>query len=112
MTERGFAQLLSHDTLNESSNGYLVDDTCVFGVEVFVIKGTCRGEILTMVNQPQPNYFTWRIDKYTTSKDKFYSSEQFTVEGRKWYARLAFCSSITLSITALLNSVSLQHFSL
>lgn len=72
MTERGFAQLLSHDTLNDSSNGYLVDDTCVFGVEVFVIKGTCRGEILSMVNQPQPNYFTWRFDKYTTSKDNVF----------------------------------------
>ncbi|KAE8056851.1 hypothetical protein FH972_013587 [Carpinus fangiana] len=37
-TEWGFAQLLSHDSLNDSSNGYLFDDTCVFGVEVFVIK--------------------------------------------------------------------------
>ncbi|XP_062165031.1 uncharacterized protein LOC133871622 [Alnus glutinosa] len=84
MTERGFAQLLSHDTLNDSSNGYLVDDTCIFGVEVFVIKGTCRGEILSMVNQPQPNYFTWRIDNYTTLKDEVYFSDQFTVEGRGW----------------------------
>lgn len=84
-TEWRFAQLLSHDTLNESSNGYLVDDTCLFGVEVFVIKGTCRGESLLMVNQPQPNYFTWRIDKYTTLKDPVYFSDQFTVEGRRWY---------------------------
>jgi hypothetical protein len=84
MTECGFARLLSHDTLNDSSNGYLVDDTCVFGVEVFVIKGTCRGEILSMVNQPQPNYFTWRIDNYTTMKNGLNRSEQFTVEGLGW----------------------------
>jgi hypothetical protein len=102
MTEWGFAQLLSHDTLNESSNGYLVDDTCVFGVEVFVIKGTCRGETLSMVNQPQPNYFTWRIDDYSALKDEVYLSEQFIVERRRWYAGLAFCSSISLSLTALL----------
>jgi hypothetical protein len=102
MTERGFAQLLSHDTLKDSSNGYLVDDTCVFGVEVFVIKGTCRGETLSMVSQPQTNYFTWRFDKYTTSKDNIISSEQFTVEGRKWYGWLVFCCSISLSITPLL----------
>jgi hypothetical protein len=84
-TEWGFAQLISHDTLNDSSNGYLLDDNCVFGVEVFVIKGPGRGETLSMINQPQPNYFTWRIDNYTTFKDKFYYSEQFTVEGRRWY---------------------------
>jgi hypothetical protein len=85
-TEWGFARLISHDTLDNSSNGYLVDDTFVFGVEVSVIKDACRGETLSMVNQPQTNYFTWRIDKYTTSlKDKFNFSEQFTVEGRRWY---------------------------
>ncbi|XP_062165035.1 MATH domain and coiled-coil domain-containing protein At3g58250-like [Alnus glutinosa] len=89
MTEWGFAQLLSHDILNESSNGYLVDDTCVFGVEVFVIKGTCRGENLSMVNQPQPNYFTWRIDDYSALKDEVYLSEQFIVEGRRWLQPLS-----------------------
>ena len=85
-TEWGIDQLLSHDTLNDSSNnGYLIDDTCVFGVEVFVIKCPFKGECLSMVNKPQSNYFTWRIDKFMASKDKVYYSEQFTVEGRKWY---------------------------
>jgi hypothetical protein len=85
-TEWGIDQLLSHDTLNDSSNnGYLVDDTCVFGVEVFVIKGPFKGECLSMINEPQSNYFSWRIDKFMASKDKVYYSEQFTVEGRKWY---------------------------
>jgi hypothetical protein len=115
MTEWGFARLLSHDTLNESSNGYLVDDTCVFGVEVFVIKGTCRGESLSMVNQPQPNYFTWRIDNYMALKDEVYFSEQFTVEGRRWYARLAFAllyqSHLQLNLLVLLYiGYNLYHF--
>jgi hypothetical protein len=85
-TEWGFAQLLSHDSLNDSSSGYLLDDTSVFGVEVFVIKGTSRsGESLSMINEPQHNYFTWKIDNYTTLEDEVYFSEQFTVKGRKWY---------------------------
>ncbi|XP_059460274.1 ubiquitin C-terminal hydrolase 12-like [Corylus avellana] len=87
-TEWGIAQLLSHDTLNDSSNGYLLDDTCAFGVEVFVIEGTGRGESLSMINQPQHNYFTWRIDNFTDLKDEFYISEHFTVEGRRWKLRL------------------------
>ena len=57
-TEWGFARLLSHDILNDSSNGYLLDDTCVFGVEVLFIKSTCKGESLSMINEPQRNYFT------------------------------------------------------
>jgi hypothetical protein len=84
-TEWGFAQLLSHDTLNDPSNGYLLDDTCVFGVEVFVIKATGKGETLSMINQPQHNYFTWRIDNYSNLKGEAYFSEHFTVEGRRWY---------------------------
>jgi hypothetical protein len=84
-TEWGFAHLLSHDTLNDSSNGYLVDDSCAFGEEVFI---TCKGECLSMISQPQSNYFTWKIDNFNNFKclkQKFYFSEQFTVEGRKWY---------------------------
>ncbi|XP_062164157.1 BTB/POZ and MATH domain-containing protein 5-like isoform X1 [Alnus glutinosa] len=87
-TEWGFAQLLSHDTLNDPSNGYLLDDTCVFGVEVFVIKATGKGETLSMINQPQHNYFTWRIDNYSNLKGEAYFSEHFTVEGRRWELKL------------------------
>ncbi|KAE8056853.1 hypothetical protein FH972_013589 [Carpinus fangiana] len=87
-TEWGFNQLLSHDTLNDSSNGYLVDDICAFGVEVFVIKCTGKGESLSMINEPRSNYFTWRIYKFTDLKAEFYFSEQFTIEGRRWKLRL------------------------
>jgi len=87
-TEWGIAQLLSHDTLHDSSNGYLVDDTCVFGVEVFVSKGPCKGECLSMINEPQRNYFTWKIDNFTALKDKEYASEQFIVEGQRWKLKL------------------------
>ncbi|XP_059461405.1 uncharacterized protein LOC132190430 [Corylus avellana] len=87
-TKWGIDQLLSHDTLNDSSNGYLVDDTCVFGVEVSVSKGPCKGECLSMINEPQRNYFTWKIDNFTALKDKDYASEQFTVEGQRWKLKL------------------------
>ena len=84
-TEWGFAQLLSHEILNDPSNGYLVEDTCAFGVEVSVIKGTCKGECLSMVSQPQRDYFTWKIDKFIDLKDEVYYSKQFIVAERLWY---------------------------
>ncbi|XP_042987384.1 uncharacterized protein LOC122315280 [Carya illinoinensis] len=57
----------------------------VFGVEVFVIKGTFMGECFSMINEPQINYFTWRIWKYSALKDeeKHYS-DQFVVGVHKW----------------------------
>ena len=84
-TEWGIAQLLSHKIFNDSLNSYLVNDTCVFGVEVFIIKGTSKGESLWMISEPQNNYFTWKIDNYTALNDKVYFSEQFIVKGQKWY---------------------------
>jgi hypothetical protein len=84
-TKWGFAKLLSHETLNNSSYGLLVDDTCVFGVGVSVIKATGKGETLSMVNEPELNYFTWRIDNFTGMKDEVYHSKRFTLKGRRWY---------------------------
>ncbi|XP_059462007.1 MATH domain and coiled-coil domain-containing protein At1g31390-like [Corylus avellana] len=83
-TEWEFDQLLSYDTLNDLSNSYLVDDSCAFRVEVFIIKCTGKGECSSMIKEPQSNYFTWRIDNYTDMKDQIYYSEHFTVEGRRW----------------------------
>uniref|UniRef100_A0A9I9EHU5 MATH domain-containing protein n=1 Tax=Cucumis melo TaxID=3656 RepID=A0A9I9EHU5_CUCME len=37
-TEWGFEKLVSLDTFNDASNGLLVDDCCVFGVDIFVMK--------------------------------------------------------------------------
>ncbi|XP_022146379.1 ubiquitin carboxyl-terminal hydrolase 12-like [Momordica charantia] len=37
-TEWGFEKLISLDTFNDSSNGFLVDDCCAFGVDVVVMK--------------------------------------------------------------------------
>jgi hypothetical protein len=83
-TEWGFSQLLSHETFNDPSNGYLVEDTCAFVVEVSIIKGTARGETLSLISEPQLDYFTWKIDNYMALKEKVYFSEQFIVEDRKW----------------------------
>ncbi|XP_029127063.1 ubiquitin carboxyl-terminal hydrolase 13 isoform X2 [Cajanus cajan] len=43
-TEWGIAKFVDIDTFNDPSNGYLMDDTCVFGVEVFVVKTMDKDE--------------------------------------------------------------------
>jgi len=39
-TEEGFDQLLSLETSNDASIGYLVNDCRAFGAEIFVLKPT------------------------------------------------------------------------
>ncbi|PPD81725.1 hypothetical protein GOBAR_DD21350 [Gossypium barbadense] len=47
--EWGVSRLLSLDVSDDVSMGYLVDDSCIFGAEVFVIKHSGRMECLSMV---------------------------------------------------------------
>ncbi|KAF9596191.1 hypothetical protein IFM89_007509, partial [Coptis chinensis] len=42
-TEWGFSQLVPLVTFNDPSNGYLVNNTCVFGAEIFVRNNTGKG---------------------------------------------------------------------
>ncbi|CAL5355588.1 hypothetical protein CsSME_00044332 [Camellia sinensis var. sinensis] len=83
-TECGFAQLLSLNTFNNASNGYLINDSCIFGAEVFVVKCTGKGECVSMVTLPDDNIFTWRIENFSTLFDEKYLSEAFTSGEHIW----------------------------
>ena len=86
-TERGFDQLLSLQTFNDASNGYLFNDCCVFGAEIFVIKPTGKGELLSMVKKPANGSLTWKIRAFS-KLDRMSYSKAFTAGGRSWYAAL------------------------
>ncbi|KAK3173920.1 hypothetical protein Dsin_033037, partial [Dipteronia sinensis] len=85
-TENGFDQLLSHDKFNNPNNGYLVNDYCVFGVEVLVIQPSTSSEkTITMVMELEDRIYTWSIkikDFSKLNEDDLYS-EAFTVGRRK-----------------------------
>ncbi|KAG5554619.1 hypothetical protein RHGRI_012247 [Rhododendron griersonianum] len=87
-TEWGFDQFLSVDTFNDASNGYLVDDCCVFGAEVFVIKHMGKGEYASMVKDPANNIYTWRIEKFSATDQVDIRSDEFVVGGSKWKLRI------------------------
>ncbi|KAL4340995.1 hypothetical protein GQ457_08G002970 [Hibiscus cannabinus] len=76
-TEWGVPRLLSLDVFKDVSNGYLVDDCCIIGAEVFVIKHTSKMECFSMV-KPLNNIYTWRIENFSAlhkSKARKYSEE-------------------------------------
>jgi hypothetical protein len=83
-TEWGFPQFVSLTTFSDPFNGYLLEDSCVFGAEVFVIKCTGKGELLSILDFPITGVCTWEI----TSSSLLYAedvSKEFTVGEHKWY---------------------------
>ncbi|RZC20227.1 MATH domain and coiled-coil domain-containing protein At3g58370-like isoform X2 [Glycine soja] len=87
-TEWGFEQLISLETLLDSSNGYHVEDSCLFGAEVFVISRSGKWESLSMVKEPPHGTFTWKIGKFSTLEETYYHSKSFTVGERDWNLRV------------------------
>ncbi|KAJ4841011.1 hypothetical protein Tsubulata_034615, partial [Turnera subulata] len=79
-----FPNLISHDTLNDPSKGYLVNDCCLFGVELFVLGNPCQGETVSWIKQPKNGRYTWKIDNYSSLNNEFLYSPVFTVDGQKW----------------------------
>ncbi|KAG5608568.1 hypothetical protein H5410_019849 [Solanum commersonii] len=82
-TEWGLSKCISHETFKNPSNGYLVNDKCIVGVDVYVIKNHGIGECLSLLNDSNVYKHEWKITEFTKLKNEVYSGE-FTVEGYKW----------------------------
>ncbi|OWM63258.1 hypothetical protein CDL15_Pgr010658 [Punica granatum] len=87
--ESGFDRLIPLKTFADSRNGYLVDDTCVLGAEVFIPKerSTGKGESLVMIKDTLRNNYTWKIDNFSNLDREFYDSSIFLVGNYKWNIR-------------------------
>lgn len=84
-TEWGFDQFLPLNTFNNASNGYLHDDCCVFGAEVFVIRQSSKGECVSFVKPPAyNNTCTWKVDKFSAFHEESLLSEEFHIGEHKW----------------------------
>ncbi|KAK9265675.1 hypothetical protein L1049_012563 [Liquidambar formosana] len=81
--EYGFSRLISLTAFHNASNGYLVEDSCVFGAEVFVIKNKSKAERLTMIKDPVISY-TLEVDNFSKLNGECYRSHDFTCGGTKW----------------------------
>lgn len=73
----GVAKFIDLKTFSDPLNGYLINDACVFGAEVFVVKNTFKGECLSMMHDPPTYYHTWKVSNFSSLLDEFYESESF-----------------------------------
>ncbi|KAF8039002.1 hypothetical protein BT93_B1525 [Corymbia citriodora subsp. variegata] len=88
--ECGFDQLMPLKTFSDVQNGYLMDDTCVFGAEVFVTreKSTGKGENLLMIKDAISQKHTWKVDNFSKLGMEFSESKVFIAGSQKWKLRL------------------------
>ena len=83
-TEWGFTKFLPLDTFKDVSHGYLVNDCCLFGVEVFVHKHSAKLECVSITKKPANCTLTWKIENFSALDEESYSQE-FTVADSQWY---------------------------
>ena len=83
----GFDQLIPIRTFNDVSNGYLLDDTCVFGAEVFVTKemNSGKGECLSMIKDAISSKNVWKMENFSKLNSEYYESQEFFAGDQKWY---------------------------
>ncbi|GLT74689.1 hypothetical protein SLA2020_464740 [Shorea laevis] len=82
----GFDQFLPLGTFNDVASGYLVDDTCVFGAEVYVTKemSTGKAESLSMIKDASSSKHIWRIENFSKMDLECYDSQTFFSGDNKW----------------------------
>ncbi|KAM0965889.1 hypothetical protein TB2_021397 [Malus domestica] len=82
----GFDKLISLKELADASNGYVINDTCVFGVEVFVCKErrAGNGRSISMTKNAAMYTHVWKIENFSKLKDEYYCSKPFTAENQRW----------------------------
>ncbi|KAL3714577.1 hypothetical protein ACJRO7_006485 [Eucalyptus globulus] len=83
----GIPRFMPLKTFINPPNGYLVDDNCVFGVEVFVEKSLGLGERLTLKASPKSVSHEWKISKFSTLVNDCYS-EVFAAGSHEWKLHL------------------------
>uniref|UniRef100_A0A161XUZ5 MATH domain-containing protein n=1 Tax=Daucus carota subsp. sativus TaxID=79200 RepID=A0A161XUZ5_DAUCS len=92
----GILNLMSTAEFCDASAGrYLVNDSCTFGVELFVKKNMATKAVcLSNVRMPKNDFcmmraHIWKFDNFSKRKNKLYYSNSFMAGKRKW--RLLIC---------------------
>ncbi|KAJ8900354.1 hypothetical protein K2173_024994 [Erythroxylum novogranatense] len=83
-----FDYFVSMETLNHPCGGYLVNDCCVIGAEVFVIKPSGIYESVSTVQNPNNGSLTWKIPRFSKLDGGTIYSSEFFSENKKWRIRL------------------------
>ncbi|XP_017240810.1 MATH domain and coiled-coil domain-containing protein At3g58440-like isoform X2 [Daucus carota subsp. sativus] len=83
--EWGLDKFISLKDFEEPTNGYLVNDTSFFGVEVFICEGLPLGECYSISSKVAniSSKYKWVVTEFSGLKEPQYSDE-FVVGGYKW----------------------------
>lgn len=83
----GFSKLMSKEGLMDPRKGFVVDNSCVFGAEVFVVITQRINECLSLRKYSVPTKREWKISNFYKFENEW-SSEEFFVGGHKWLVLL------------------------
>ncbi|XP_047309283.1 uncharacterized protein LOC124912677 [Impatiens glandulifera] len=88
----GIPRFVELEVFNDSSNGYLVDDECVFGAEVFIIKQPTNKVNVLSLSGEGANHLTrtyvWKIRSLSSLSLEKYDSDKFSCGDFKWWIML------------------------
>ncbi|XP_027356833.1 probable inactive serine/threonine-protein kinase fnkC [Abrus precatorius] len=87
--EWGFDQFISLKDFKDGSNGYLVDDECTFGAEVFVCRERNQGKGESLAMKDAITYkHVWRIGNFSKLGSECLVSKPFNTGNYKWILKL------------------------
>ncbi|GAB4852802.1 hypothetical protein Ancab_040562 [Ancistrocladus abbreviatus] len=81
--EQGISRVLSLSNFTNTSNGFLMNDCCMFRVEVTTMNTIAQNACLRALNAQRDNTFSWPIQHFSKLNEDEYS-DQFTMEGHSW----------------------------
>lgn len=80
----GFRKLISKKTLIDPSNGYVLDDNCVLGAEVYVIVTKRISECVSLLKPPSaPCKREFKVSNFS-NLGSVWNSDDFLLGGHKW----------------------------
>ncbi|KAM7527430.1 hypothetical protein LguiB_030840 [Lonicera macranthoides] len=84
-TEHGFAKLIPLATFCDTSKGYLKNDNCIFGAEVFVVQNKRPPQhCLSMMDTLNTISMSWSLKNFSKLNKKSYYSDIFSAGGKRW----------------------------
>ncbi|XP_048427957.1 uncharacterized protein LOC103961303 isoform X1 [Pyrus x bretschneideri] len=82
----GFDKLITLKSFTDASNGYVIDDSCVIGAEVFVCneRRAGKGESISMIEVGVMCKHVWKVENFSRLSADCCESEPFPAGERKW----------------------------
>ncbi|GAB2215161.1 hypothetical protein Drorol1_Dr00019539 [Drosera rotundifolia] len=83
--EWGISRVLPLSVFTDASSGYIVNDRCIFGVDVFSPSRSARkAGTLAVVEKEGSRKYTWKVENFSSLQEYKHDSPIFTIDGISW----------------------------